>query len=54
MVLGQKFVMLELKTVLYGLLHKFKMTTYTTKINLQIDLILRTEGDIKVNFLPLQ
>lgn len=46
--------MLELKAVLCGLLNKFKMTTNTTQINLQVDLILRAEEDIKINFLALQ
>lgn len=56
MLLGQKFAMLELKAVLWGLLHKFRLTLdpSTAQINLQADLILRPEGEIKINFQPLQ
>lgn len=56
MLLGQKFAMLELKAVLWGLLHKFSLTLdpSTTPINLQVDLILRTREEIKIIFKPLQ
>nr|ABF06550.1 CYP4BG1 [Ips paraconfusus] len=54
--IGQKFAMLELKAVLWGLLHKFRLTLdpSTTQINFQVDLILRTQGEIKINFQPLE
>ncbi|XP_066146719.1 cytochrome P450 4C1-like isoform X2 [Euwallacea fornicatus] len=49
--IGQKFAMLEIKSVICGILRKFRLVAHPeTDIHLQIDLILRFEGDLKIKF----
>ncbi|CAG9864836.1 unnamed protein product [Phyllotreta striolata] len=52
--IGQKFAMLEMKTVLCGILRKFKLMPVDRREDLKfkIDLVLRPVGEIRVKFLP--
>ncbi|XP_066252478.1 cytochrome P450 4C1-like isoform X2 [Euwallacea similis] len=52
--IGQKFAMLEIKSVICGILRKFRLVAHPeTDIHFQVDLILRFEGDLKIKFEPL-
>ncbi|EFA10756.1 cytochrome P450-like protein [Tribolium castaneum] len=52
--IGQKFAMLEIKTVLCGILKKFILEAVDTRKDMAFvsDLVLRPKGSIKVKFVP--
>ncbi|CAH0554676.1 unnamed protein product [Brassicogethes aeneus] len=52
--IGQRFAMLELKSVLCGVLRKFRLESLDDPRTIKFlpDLVLRTESEIKIKFVP--